>query len=320
MNELTTAPAQSPRGLFKGPTATGVAVSPPKVNVALNAGARLMFFVGALALGACSATRVAYDNADAMLRFMASNYLDLDAEQSDDLKPRIARFHQWHRANELPVYVGLLHSASQRAAHGITAEDVAWGLASVRARYRRFAAKAAEDAAPVLATLVPAQIAVLERKFAENNDEYSKEFLSSDDKQRRRIQLKRMLKRFRDFSGELTSDQEARIERFAVAHEHHVVLRFEDRQHWQRDLVAALRRRHKPQELDQNLAEMFNKPELRRTEEFLREDKRWEEDLGQLIVELDRSLSPRQRAQVVRRLSDYAEDFAVLAGKRKETA
>jgi hypothetical protein len=65
---------------------------------------------------------------------------------------------------------------------------------------------------------------------------------------------------------------------------------------------------------------MFTRPELHRSEEFIREDKRWDEDLGQLIADLDRSLSPKQRAHVVRRLSDYAEDFSVLAGRRKEAA
>src|SRR5439155_8230947 len=93
----------------------------------------LLLAISALMLASCSATRVAYDNADTMLRFMASSYLDLDAGQSDDLTPRIARFHQWHRSNELPVYAALLRSASQRAAKGITAEDVAWGLEIGRA-------------------------------------------------------------------------------------------------------------------------------------------------------------------------------------------
>ncbi|HKC53334.1 MAG TPA: DUF6279 family lipoprotein [Burkholderiales bacterium] len=280
----------------------------------------LLLAIGTLVLSACSATRVAYDNADTMLRFMASSYLDLDATQSDELTPRIVRFHQWHRSNELPVYSALLRSASQRAAEGITVEDVAWGLVNVRSRYRRFAARAAEDAAPVLATLASAQLAALERKFAENNEKYAREFLSSDDKGRRRAQLKRMLGRFREFAGELTPDQESRIERFALAHERHVALRFEDRQRWQRDFVAALTQERKPEELGRHLAEMFTRPELRRSEEFVREDRRWDEDLGQLIVDLDRSLSAKQRAQVVRRLSDYAEDFAVLAGKRKEAA
>ena len=280
----------------------------------------LLLAIGALGLAACSATRVAYDNADTMLRFMASSYVDLDAAQSDDLTRRIARFHQWHRANELPLYAALLRSASQRAAAGITAEDFAWGLASVRSRYRRFAAKAAEDAAPVLATLAGTQLLALERKFAENNEKYAKEFLSSDDNERRRKQLRRMLERFRDFAGELTADQETRIRSFALAHERHVALRFEDRQRWQRDFVAALRREHRPEELGRRLADMFERPELRRSEEFIREDARWEEDLGRLIVDLDRSLSPTQRAHVVRRLSDYAEDFSVLARSRKEAA
>ena len=100
-------------------------------------------------LASCSAIRIAYDNADTALRFMTASYLDLDAAQAEDLRLRIVQFHQWHRANELPAYAALMRSASERAGRGITAEDVAWGLASVRARYRRFAAKAAEEAAPV---------------------------------------------------------------------------------------------------------------------------------------------------------------------------
>jgi len=272
------------------------------------------------ALAACSATRLAYDNADTAVRFMASSYLELDAAQMEDMRLRIARFHEWHRANELPAYAALLRSASERTARGITAEDVAWGLTNVRARYRKFAAKAAEDAAPVLATLAPDQIAVLERKFTENDEKYEKDFLSPNDDKRRRAQVKRMLERFRDFTGDLSVDQEARIERFVLAHEKHVALRFEDRRRWQRNVIAALRTPHQAPDLGASLADMFNRPEQRRSEEFLREDRRWDEDLGQLVVALDRTLSSKQRAHVVRRLSDYANDFAALAGEKKEAA
>jgi len=279
---------------------------------------RLLAAAGALALAGCSATRIAYDHAGTVIRFMASSYLDLDSAQSEVLKPRIARFHQWHRANELPVYAALLQSASSRAANGITAEDVSWGLGNLRAHYRRLAAKAVEDAAPVLATLRPAQLAVLERKFAENNEKYAKEFLPADEKKRLRAQGKRMLERLRDFAGDLTPEQEARVGRFVAAHDRHVALRFEDRQRLQREFVALLGQHREPQELGSRLAEMFTRPEARRSEEFLREDQRWDEDFAQLIVDLDRSLSPGQRAHVVRRLSGYAEDCTVLAGRKKE--
>ena len=83
-------------------------------------------------LTACSLTRVAYNYADSIVPYMASDYLDLDAEQSERLKPLIAQFHEWHRTNELPVYAALLRSASERAAKGLTADDVAWAMDSLR--------------------------------------------------------------------------------------------------------------------------------------------------------------------------------------------
>ena len=96
------------------------------------------------------------------------------------------------------------------------------------------------------------------------------------------------------------------------------MLRFEDRRSWQHDAVALLRAHRTAGELAQGLAELFTRPELRRSEEFVREDRRWENDFAQLIVDLDRTLTPRQRARVVRRLDGYAEDCAVLAGKKSE--
>jgi Family of unknown function (DUF6279) len=271
-------------------------------------------------LGSCSAVRMAYDNADTALRFMASSYLDLDAAQAEDLRLRIVEFHQWHRESEVPAYAALMRSAGDRAAHGITGDDVAWGLDNVRARYRKFAAKAAEDAAPVLATLSPEQIAGLERKFAENNEKFERNFLQADDAKRRRAQTKRMLEQFRDFAGDLTAEQEARIQRFAAAHEKHVALRLDDRRELQRDFVAALKSQRTPHQLGAALADIFNHPERRRTETFIRDDKAWDQALGELIVELDRSLSPQQRTHVVRRFSDYASDFAALSGERKKAA
>jgi Family of unknown function (DUF6279) len=283
-----------------------------------KAASRILLVAAVLTLGACSLTRVAYNNADTVARFMADSYLDLDEAQARDLSSHIARLHQWHRAHELPVYAALLHSASQRAARGITAEDVAWGLANVRARYRSLAAGAAEEAAPVLATLAAPQLAALEHKFAEENEKYAKKYLASDDEKRRRAQLDRAVRRMEDFIGDLTPEQEALLGRFVLSHERHVVLRFEDRRHWQRDALALLGRHPEAREIGERLAETFKRPESRRSEEFLREDRRWDEDLVRLIVDLDRTLSTKQRAHLVRRLEDYAEDFAALAGRKGE--
>jgi hypothetical protein len=265
-------------------------------------------------LTACSLTRVAYNYADSIVPYMASTYLDLDAEQSKRLRPLIVRFHEWHRMNELPVYAALLRSASQRAAKGITPEDVEWGMDNMRSRYRRLAAKAAEDAAPVLATLEPPQRAVLEHKFAETNEKYATEYLSTDDAKRRRVQTKRMVDRFGTSPGADPTRKRASALRARSRAPRRAALR------GPAALAArprrAAREHRDPKDLGPRLAHLFYHPELRRSEEFSREDKRWNEDFGRLIADLDRTLSDRQRAHVVKRLSDYAEDFSALSGKK----
>ncbi|MGB7542483.1 MAG: DUF6279 family lipoprotein [Burkholderiales bacterium] len=269
-------------------------------------------------LAACSMPRIAYNNADTALRYQAWRYFDLDRAQSGALQAGLSRFHAWHRVNELPLYTVLLKDAGRRVARGVGPEDVAWAMSSLRARYRRLLAEAVEEAAPILVTLGPAQLAVLEHKVAEDNADYAREFLPREEKKRQRAQLKRALGQFRNFIGELTPEQQSRIERFVKANERHAVLRFEERQRWQRDAIALIRQQHEPQVLAQRLAELFTGPESRRSEEFLREDRRWEEDLARLIVDLNRTLSPAQRARAVKRLDGYAEDCLALAAGNGE--
>jgi len=282
-------------------------------------GLRLLLAAAALLLaGGCGMIRVVYNNADTVLRFMARDYGDLDSTQTDQMRAALTRLHEWHRVNELPLYAALAKDAGRRIARGATAEDVAWAIAGVRARYRQLIVRAAEETAPVVATLGPAQLVALDHKFAEDNRKYAKEYLSADEKKRLRAQLKRTLEHFRDFLGDLTPEQEARIERFVKAGARHAVLRFEDRQRWQHDVIALIRQHRRPRELGERLGELFAVPEARRAEEYLREDRRWEGDLAHLVVDLDRTLSPKQRARAVKRFETYAEDFTVLAARKKD--
>jgi len=176
---------------------------------------------------------------------MASSYLELDAAQAEEHAQRIVQFHEWHRRSEVPAYARLMRSASERAARGITTEDVAWGLESVRSRYRKFASKrrgrgtGARDPRSRADHGARAQV-------RDNNEKFEKEFLPAD-RASAGARSEAQLERFRDFAGELTVDQEARIELFALAHERHVALRFEDRRNLQHDLVAAIKTHHQTQ-------------------------------------------------------------------------
>jgi len=265
-------------------------------------------------------TRLAYNNADIFLRKMANDYFALDDAQSDELKVRLRRLHAWHRANELPQYVAFLRTAERRFTRGLTPEDVAWGMSTARARFQALAAKAAEEAAPMLSGLSQDQIGVLERKLAENNAKYVRENLPGDERKRIRAQTRRMSDSLRQWTGDLSRDQEARVERFVRAHDRFAQMRFEDRVRGQREAVALLRKRLPAKDLASRLAQHFTEPDTRRTDEFRREEKRWEADFARLLAELSTTLSPAQRARVVDSIERFADDFAILAGDARKAA
>ncbi len=264
---------------------------------------------------ACSMVRFAYDNADIALRIMAQEYFDLDNEDTQLLRVHIAHLLDWHRREELPAYAALLQGASDRLADGLTREEVEWTIAGLRLRYRALMAQAADEAAPVLAQLGPEHFAALERKLAENNARFAKQFLPDDEAKRRSARLKRLVGQFEDWTGSLSSEQEALIAAAVSATPGLLETQLDSRRQRQRELLALLGERKSAAELLPPLRAYLVEWERHRSPEYERAARQWEGVLVQLLLDLDRTLSPKQRARAVQRMLDYAEDFRVLARK-----
>ena len=260
--------------------------------------------------------RVAYNNAEPLVRYNAHNYFDLNEKQNQQFRTRLLRFHDWHRATELALYAGLLRAAAQRGENGITRADIAWAAAELRLRYRVLIIKAVEDAAPILVTLSAAQIGELEKRLAKANEKYAREYLPADEDKRFRAQRRRLLERFRDWMGSLTDEQEARVERFVSMHMHTTQMRFENRKRWQRVAVGLIRQVRAARELAPRLADIFVQPANHRLPEFVQALAAWESDLTDLVLDIERTLSPEQRTHVQQRMLRYAVDFEALAAQK----
>ena len=265
----------------------------------------------------CSAVQFSYNNMGSLIRYRVWQYVDLDAAQAEALQQRVARLQDWHRANELPAYIEFLHSADERVARGIQRPDVDWAIETLRARYRREAAHAAEEAAPLLVSLSADQIASVEKRLAKDDAKYVKEWLTGSPRRRERHAGDRLIERFEDWTGNLSAEQEARVRQFVHEHPRNAEIRLEERRQWQKAAVDLVKQYKKPQELASRLGPLFGDPDAGRSEEYMRETRRWEGDLAQLIVELDRTLSAEQRTRLLRRIDRYAEDFKALANRAR---
>jgi hypothetical protein len=255
--------------------------------------------------------RFTYDNADAYLRWKAGSYLDLEGDDADELDDRIDEFHAWHRKHALPKYVGFVHEASQRFGDGLSRQDLVWGYDSLRAQARESLRKAAELAAPLLDRVTPEQLAQIERRLAEENRQFYRDNLRGPELDRRRKRARHMVDRLEDWVGKLTQAQIQRVREYAERAPLTDHLRDDDRKRLQKDVIAIVRAREAHARLPERLAHW----ERGRSPAYVAALDAWREQYFSLLLDLDRSLTPGQRARAQAQLRRYADDFEALAAR-----
>ena len=260
-------------------------------------------------LQACSPTRIAYDNADVFLRWQAHYYLDFEGEQSEDLDRRLAAFLAWHRARALPEYARLGEQAASRTERGLKREDLDWGYDAVRTQIREALGRAAADAGELLDGLRAEQVAHLERRLEEDNRKFAKERMQGTLEERHARRVKRNVERFEEWLGSLSEAQVARIERYSARAPFSAGLQDRDRRRRQAEFLAMLRAR----EARERLAAWAQDWEAGRAPEYARAVRTTREEYMDLLLDLDRSLSPGQREHAAARLRDFAGLFDSLA-------
>jgi hypothetical protein len=270
-------------------------------------------FAAAWLLAGCTALRLAYDNADTYLLFRAKSYLDLDAKGSDELDERIDEFFAWHRRTALPQYARISEDAAKRLAKGLSREDLVWGYDSLVAHARQSLRFAAERVAPLLDRLTPQQVAHMEKRFAEDNRKFAREYLRGSEAERRKRRARRLEERLEDWVGNLSTVQAEKVRQFSERTPLYDDLRAKDRQRMQAEFVDMIRKR----EAQKRLPDWIAKWERGRDPAHLAASERFHQEYLTLILELDKTFAPEQRNRAVANLRRYAEDFRVLARRAR---
>ena len=276
----------------------------------------VLFMLSVFVLAGCgNMTRLAYNNGDIALRMMAGDYFNFDDEQSAEFRLALASFHTWHRRTELPQYAELFGAAGERMERGLSPADIHWAIRNVRARYAVLAAQAVEDSAPLLARLTPENFTALDEKFAESNAKLFKETMTGDEKKRTERRVKAIRKRFEEWLGDLSPEQEARLVAYVRTSPQYSAERFAERRERQQQFIELVREHQgaAPQ-LSAALRSFFVDYERNRGEAYERHSKEWEDGLVQLIADMARAMSAEQREHATSRFQKLASDFRALAG------
>ncbi len=263
-------------------------------------------------LAGCSTVRLAYENADIYLKWKASSYVPLEGEEAAELARDIDDFLVWHRAHALPQYATIADDAARRFARGLSREDLVWSYDSALAQARESVRAAAERIAPLLDRLTPEQIAHLERELAEDNRKFARQNLRGGEAERRKRRIERNVERLEDWVGRLSKGQ---VERVAMYSERAPLLddfRDRDRKRLQAEFLAIVRARQAQKRLPDAAAnwDRGREPAYAAAYEASRRE------YFSMLLDIDRTLSPRQRDRAVRALRGWADDFRKLARRR----
>jgi len=258
---------------------------------------------------------IAYEHADWLLQRMSARYVELDDSQKKALHTRLSHLHAWHRTQELPLYADLLDQTADRIDRHLGPADTAWMARSIQERRRAGAVVVAQELAPLLLTLTPAQQAQIAEAMARDNAHFTKTQLGPDSAARSKERTQWLSAQVERWTGKLTRDQREGIGRLASSTPDFPAARLAERRRWQASLLQLIRQPHDEAALRSALADLLAAPRAGANDAYKHALAHYEEELDQTILDLDRSLTPSQRTTAVERLHHFAAHLRELAAK-----
>ena len=263
-----------------------------------------------LALGACSNLQLGYNWGDTVALYYLDSYLDLDAEQEQQVSAGLKQLFDWHRQNQLPAYSRELSVAQQSLQGQLTLQQLSAMNEFLRVSLERTSLQATPMLAELLLSLSPRQVAYLREQLASSNAEYRAEYFSADQQQpsQRRYQL--LLEQFESWLLRVANTDWPVDEQFWYAE------RLIRQQEMLATLEYAVQQKPSVAQLQARLQTYIRNFE--RDREALRQAQiaRSRKHAMQLIVAVANRATAEQRQHAVTHAQQLIDDFDVLFAQR----
>lgn len=273
-----------------------------------------------LLMAGCSTVKLAYNQAPQLLSWQLNRYLDLTQPQAERVRDELADLHRWHRDTLLPEHAGLLQKLRQQLPAPMSAEQACRAYADLRTQIDQLLARAEPSLVWLASDLSEAQIRSLQKKQADSNADWKKEWLDLPPDKLREHRYQLLLSRTEDFYGTLQEPQKAALRSYIARSSFDPQRTYAERQRRQQDLVQVLRK----------IAAERGNTEQART--LLRgylarlntsPDAAYQRYAATLVDEgcagfalVHSAMTPAQRLQAVASIGAYEQDFIALAAQR----
>jgi hypothetical protein len=176
-----------------------------------------LILVSLAVMGACSATRLAYDNADFLLLRWADRYIEPTEIQDEILEAGLDRLLEKHRRDLLPDYILFLRGSAVVFGNGLTRPEVQCLVVSFEELYARTVELAIPLAAAISSDLNQEQVQQLARRLKKDDARFARNWLQQERHQRLEKRAKRFVEKIEEWTGELYARQSELVTQSTLA-------------------------------------------------------------------------------------------------------
>jgi len=224
----------------------------------------------------------------------------------------VTALHDWHRKVEMPRYVQFLDEVIAKTSDGLTREEVQWMLHEGEVAVERVGQKLAPDSSALLTSLTAEQINHCESEMQKGSQERF-ERLELPEQDYVNFRLKRAKKNLNTWLGSYNDTQLGEFERFVRKNRPEELRRQKLNLQSRAALLAALRNHADRPTIETILYNWLTKQQSSPTDEDQRAEARNREDFIDLVLGVDRAMSPQQRQHLLKELRSLRTDLYEIA-------
>ena len=284
---------------------------PPSTGLTVLLRCLLLMLAGSILIG-CSATRIAYQNADWLVVETIDDYIDLNRAQTQALDAALDQHLDWHCQTQLPAYVGWLERVKATLAEpSIDRRNVAARIEELSGFVDALAVEITPTTSALLRDLTDPQLQDLSRNLAEKHAEMREKYGAPPLDQQIEQRAERLEERLDRWLGRLTQEQRERILEWSTARADQNQFWLENRRHWQLAFLQVLKRRSSP-DFERQVADLLQNPERYRSSDWAKRSAVSWEAAVDLTTDLLRLTTPQQQRHLQQAVEDLQQDFESL--------
>ena len=206
-------------------------------------GRRHLIALGLLSgLAGCSFVQTAYNQSHELLFWWVDGYVDLQGEQRQAVSADLLAFQQWHRQDQLLLYVRWLEQMQSMAKQDLQEDEVCQMQARVLASLEDLTRQIEPAATRLALSLTPSQLRHLRKKLAKSHEDWRREWVEGSASERLERRVKKSLERAEDFYGRLDASQRAALKQAVSLSGLDVGISEAERLRRQRDMLETLQK------------------------------------------------------------------------------